>query len=187
MNKKKLNMNQILDRVHEMNHSPRDQLAGAKVVDFLKEQFSLSDGDNEFSIWVLLADRLSLLSRMSEAENVYKEIAETYPEYSQSWHKLAEFYMINDQLVRAAEMMDKAIQIALSDGEFVIMMYTTRARIARQAKDWKTLSSVISRLVEYERPPGSRDYFYECDFVVGLPEGAVEKSLVERLENRCRG
>jgi len=181
----KLSIEQIMDRLGEWTHVPRDQAAGAKIVYFLKEQLKLSDAESEFRIAILLADELLLLRRMREAESVFKRTVDCYPEYSEAWRSFAHLFKVSGDFDRAAELMDEAVRIALQDGEFVIMMYCERARIARYACDWKALSATIQALVEYESKPGARDYVYECDFVSGIPADAMDEALVERLIARC--
>lgn len=186
METKKLSLREICDIVYEPGRSPRDQIAGAKVVDLLKQQVNLVDADDQFDVGTLLARELVNLQRMKEAEGVHKQLVEFYPEYSKAWSDYGQFFVVSGDLGRSAEMMDEAVRVATSYGEFVIMMLCERARVARYSRDWQALSSTVQSLIDYRRKPGSKDYIYECDFLSGLPKGVMDEVLCERYITLCK-
>jgi hypothetical protein len=77
-----------------------------------------------------------------------------------------------------------AIGYAETTGRFRRDALQTLARIAREREDYTELSSILESLASLHMEKDVADCAVENDFLVGLPEGAIDGGLLEKVRSR---
>ena len=123
---------------------------------------------------------------LDEAEFTHEEITRLFPESPLSWIQASDFCLyVRDDPNKALLMADRAVAVAKRARCFVIHAYNTRCRAARRGENFEILNQTIKAILAQAHIAGSKDSAYECDFLAGLPDGAVDAALMRRLQ-RCR-
>lgn len=80
---------------------------------------------------------------------------------------------------------EHAVKVAKASGKFIVHALNELCRTAKAAGDYHALTAAIESLLDQKIGASSMDSAFECDFLIGLPEGAVPENLIHRLHERC--
>lgn len=148
----------------------------------------LCDEDAEFVyselVWVHY-----FYGRSDQAESVVLARTRRFPNSSLAWIEASKHYgfWLDEprDMQKALGLGQHAVEVARASGNFVVHALNELCRTARAAGDYCVLATAVESLIVEKVNVPRMDSSFECDFLIGLPEGAVAEDLVRRLAERC--
>lgn len=141
--------------------------------------------DEKIELLDCLSMEYARYGKREKQEEVIRQITILSPDNPVSWVGLAE-YLINDNksLEEALLAAQKAVTIATEKGVLVRFAHNTQARVAKKICDYPLLEKTIEFLLSY-KPKNNQDIGYEDDFLLDLPDDAVNKDLIKKYNSIC--
>jgi tetratricopeptide (TPR) repeat protein len=141
---------------------------------------------NEKSLLLnFLAMEYARYGMWEKEEGVVRQLTVLFPNNPASWVGLAEHLVVaNKSLDEAVVAAQKAIEVANEQNALVRYSLNAQARVARKICDYSLLEETIKKLIIYK--PNNQDIGYERDFLINLPEGAINQNLLDEYERVTR-
>jgi hypothetical protein len=159
-----------------------------ELLDFLTQKIGSADSEADRSfLYHRIADQHSFYRHVDEEEETWRDVMRLFPNDPLSWTSASGFYLYTKlDPVRAVDLAMVGMKVAEDCGCFVVEAGNTLCRAARKAENYDLMEETIKRILNYKRNPKSSDSSYECDFLVGLPDGVVSEILVRKLTSMCK-
>ncbi|MBE1162350.1 hypothetical protein [Dyella acidiphila] len=178
-----INYREVGRVLSEIRKNGRAGLATAhsSAIAYLQCQMEAADGSEDLSfLYHRMADQHSLYRHTDEQEKTWSQIMALFPQDPLSWIGASGFYMFeNPDPAKAVALAETGLRVAQDVGHFVINAASHLCRVAKQQGNHALMEKTIAYLVAYKRPLKSMDAAYECDFLKGLPDGAINELLVQ--------
>ncbi|MEN3953591.1 hypothetical protein [Iodidimonas sp. SYSU 1G8] len=140
-----------------------------------------SDPDERYSLRRELREQYHVLGAAGAEEELLLEAVRLEPDNPLEWMSLASFYWLwTSEFPKAIRAGKKAALVAQQQDLMVINSYIQLAHIARDAKDYATLSTCLEAIMDYEYPVNAQDCRYERNFLRDVPAGAIDPDLRAR-------
>jgi hypothetical protein len=154
-------------------------------IKFLEDLASTDKIDEKIELLNYLSMEYARYGMKDKQEEIIRQITILSPDNPVSWVGLAE-YLINeskslDEALLAAK---KAVTIASEKGVLIRYAHNAQARVAKKICDYPLLEKTIEFLLSY-KPMNNQDIGYENDFLLDLPDGAVNKDLIKKYNSIC--
>ena len=149
----------------------------------------LGHEDAEF-VYSQLARVHYLYGRPDEAESVILASTKRFPDSPLTWIEASRHYWFylgeHRDIHKALQLAEHAVEVARASGTFVVHALNELCRAAEAARNYRLLEASIKSLLAHSANERTIDSAFECDFLVGLPEGSIDRELAHRLRERCR-
>lgn len=140
-----------------------------------------------FFLYHRIAEQHAFYGYMDEEEDTWAEVMRLFPDDPLSWTGASGFYLYSKpDPSRAIDLAKMGMQVAEKSGFFVIYSGGCLCRAARNAGDYVLMEATIMRILNHKPENKFKDSSYECDFLVGLPDGAVSEISVRKLKSMCK-
>jgi hypothetical protein len=178
-------INSRLAALRKSQHVPADR-RDAPTVQYLRAQL---EGEMPQSLrrdlLTLLAVEFAYLDLPADEEEVLLQAVTLDPAEPLPRITLATFLQRQpDRLDEARSQAKLAIEYSETTGRFRRHALQTFARIAKDRRDYAALNVSLESLAKLQVEKGMVDSPIENDFLIGLPDGVVEPTLVEKIRAR---
>ena len=162
--------------------------AHGKAIAFLRNQLAVADSEDALSfIYQTIANEHLIYGQVSDAKSAWSDVLARFPADPLSWIHASGFYLYEgSDHALPLSLAEKGCQVAEESGRFVIHAHNTKCRVAKAVGDYQSMTDSINSILSYKRPAQSMDSAYECDFLVDLPDGALNSDLVRRILELCK-
>lgn len=154
-------------------------------VELLKSLLAKShDRADKIPLITLLIHEYSIFGMKGEIEELRWSQAQLEPDEPMPLIELANYYLYErNNIDKANKIIDKAINIAKCNGNYIRHAYNTRARIAKISKNYKLLEDTLVFLLNYKANSKSKDIAPEIDFLINLPENVIDEQVLKRYRD----
>jgi tetratricopeptide (TPR) repeat protein len=184
-----LNSKDVYDHLQEIRKNGRVNQAAAyeDAVSYLRSllKTELSEEERDTLCYMLHNEQCDY-GYLDEAEKTLIEGTKLFPDNPLSWIRVCDFYsLLKISSKRSLLAADRAVEAAKKTGTFVAHAYQTQCRLAKQFGNYELLAETIEKLLDMPPLNISIDSAYESDFLIGLPFGVIDQSLIEGWNARC--
>ena len=164
------------------------EVAYNEVITYLSEQLAFAESREDISfLHHRIAEQHAFYGYVDKEEGAWSEVMRLFPDDPLSWTGASGFYLCTKpDPSRAIDLAKMGMQVAEKCGRFVIYSGGALCRAARNAGDYGLMEAAIVRILNHKPGNKAMDSSYECDFLAGLPDGAVSEILIRKLRSMCK-
>lgn len=136
--------------------------------------------DLRAQLFSLLGMECARLEDVTGHIDVFERAVSEFPAEPFMWTSLAGAYSyLGHDLTRALQIANKAVEVARSTGKFRRQVLHSKARLLRDAKDYRGLERCVVEIM-HEPKSLTADVAKEDDFLRNLPPGTLSDDVLKR-------
>ena len=160
------------------------ELSHEKLTVYISQLLAKGAGVSRSFILQHTIDALGLLGRFDEAEVLLKELLALDVNSVESLICASTFYRMHKRdAMKAVEMAEAAVGVALAAGNSVVHSYEELCRAAKDASNYELLERSLDKAIDYKVGELSRDIMLADDLLDDVPKGMINAQLIERYQS----
>ena len=177
-----------LNEVYQWCEDLERTSVGLELIHALEERIdSELDGAKRRELKFILAQEYKHEDDYAASEAIYLQLFETKPDDPIPLIKLAEQKLYFERQPEAAmSIIDRAIEVAYSSGNFRRNALGVKARIALWMEDFEIVQRVLTQIMQLGFEYGNIDVGFRRDFFDRLPPGSINSEVAHQFDEHCR-